>query len=312
MLFGIGRRLLTMIPGGLIVTALLFFSVNGLIGSPAALMLGRDATPQSIVELNTRLGFDRPILEQYLDWIGRALVGDFGRSYTTHQTVAEAILPRLPVTLEIGVSAIVLATLAAIVFSSITTGRAIVRPLATGLAIVGLTLPNFIIGIGLIYLFSVELGWLPTVGWISWSAGVGTHLSHVILPILTLSAYYYGVFTLVYQAEYDAVRRRLFVRVVKAKGLTDWQVSFRHVLPNSILPVITYVGLSLGQLMGGAVVTESLFSIPGIGGLLVDSIVARDFPVMLAIGMIVVITVVVMNTLADVLYTVANPQIRLD
>ena len=301
-----------MIPGGLIVTALLFFSVNGLIGSPAALMLGRDATPQSIVELNTRLGFDRPILEQYLDWIGRALVGDFGRSYTTHQTVAEAILPRLPVTLEIGVSAIVLATLAAIVFSSITTGRAIVRPLATGLAIVGLTLPNFIIGIGLIYLFSVELGWLPTVGWISWSAGVGTHLSHVILPILTLSAYYYGVFTLVYQAEYDAVRRRLFVRVVKAKGLTDWQVSFRHVLPNSILPVITYVGLSLGQLMGGAVVTESLFSIPGIGGLLVDSIVARDFPVMLAIGMIVVITVVVMNTLADVLYTVANPQIRLD
>lgn len=312
MLFGIGRRLLTMIPGGLIVTALLFFSVNGLIGSPAALMLGRDATPQSIVELNTRLGFDRPILEQYLDWIGRALVGDFGRSYTTHQTVAEAILPRLPVTLEIGVSAIVLATLAAIVFSSITTGRAIVRPLATSLAIVGLTLPNFIIGIGLIYLFSVELGWLPTVGWISWSAGVGTHLSHVILPILTLSAYYYGVFTLVYQAEYDAVRRRLFVRVVKAKGLTDWQVSFRHVLPNSILPVITYVGLSLGQLMGGAVVTESLFSIPGIGGLLVDSIVARDFPVMLAIGMIVVITVVVMNTLADVLYTVANPQIRLD
>ena len=301
-----------MIPGGLIVTALLFFSVNGLIGSPAALMLGRDATPQSIVELNTRLGFDRPILEQYLDWIGRALVGDFGRSYTTHQTVAEAILPRLPVTLEIGVSAIVLATLAAIVFSSITTGRAIVRPLATSLAIVGLTLPNFIIGIGLIYLFSVELGWLPTVGWISWSAGVGTHLSHVILPILTLSAYYYGVFTLVYQAEYDAVRRRLFVRVVKAKGLTDWQVSFRHVLPNSILPVITYVGLSLGQLMGGAVVTESLFSIPGIGGLLVDSIVARDFPVMLAIGMIVVITVVVMNTLADVLYTVANPQIRLD
>jgi peptide/nickel transport system permease protein len=312
MLLGIGRQLLSVIPGGIIVTALLFSSVNGLIGSPAALMLGRDATPQAIAELNASLGFDRPILEQYLEWMGRALTGDFGRSYTTHQTVAEAILPRLPVTIEIGVSAIVLATLAAVVFSSITTGRVVVRPLATGLAIVGITVPNFILGLGLIYLFSVELGWLPSVGWIPWSAGIGTHLSHVLLPILTLSAYYYGVFTLVYQAEYDAVRRRLFVRVVKAKGLSERQVSFRHVLPNSILPVITYVGLSLGQLMGGAVVTESLFSIPGIGGLLVDSIVARDFPVMLAIGMIVVITVVVMNTAADVLYTLVNPQIRID
>jgi peptide/nickel transport system permease protein len=312
MLLGIGRRLLSIIPAGIIVTALLFFSINGLIGSPAALMLGNDATPSAVAQLNKQLGFDRPILEQYLDWMERALTGDFGRSYTTHQTVAEAIIPRLPVTFEIGVAAIVIATVAAVLFSSITTGQAVVRPLATGLAIIGITVPNFILGLGLIYLFSIQLAWLPSIGWIPWSAGVGTHIAHVLLPILTLSAYYYGVFTLVYQAEYDAIRRRLFVRVVKAKGLTERQVSFRHVLPNSILPVITYVGLSLGQLMGGAVVTESLFSIPGIGGLLVDSIVSRDFPVMLAIGMIVVITVVIMSTAADVLYSLANPQIRVD
>ncbi|MBM3598032.1 MAG: ABC transporter permease [Alphaproteobacteria bacterium] len=312
MLALVGRRLLTVIPSGLIVTALLFFSVNGLIGSPAELMLGTDATLEAIAELNRQHGFDRPLITQYLEWMGKALTGDFGRSFTTHQTVAEAILPRLPVTLEIGIAAIVLATFAATTFSSVTSARVVVRPMATGLAIVGITLPNFIIGIGLIYLFSVELGWLPSIGWAPWRTGIINHLQHVLLPILTLSAYFYGVFTLVYQAEYDAVRRRLFVRVAKAKGLSERQVSFRHVLPNSILPVITYVGLSLGQLMGGAVVTESLFSIPGIGGLLVDSIVARDYPVMMAIGMIVVITVVVMNTAADIVYTIVNPQIRLD
>jgi peptide/nickel transport system permease protein len=126
------------------------------------------------------------------------------------------------------------------------------------------------------------------------------------MPVITLSAYYYGSFTLVYQAEYDSVRKRLFTRVAKAKGLSEWQVSSRHVLPNSILPVITYVGISLGQLMGGAVVTETLFSIPGIGSLFVDSIMSRDYPVMLAIGMIVIVT------LADLVYVYANPQIRIE
>ncbi|HKX09035.1 MAG TPA: ABC transporter permease, partial [Stellaceae bacterium] len=138
------------------------------------------------------------------------------------------------------------------------------------------------------------------------------HLRHIELPLLTLAAYYYGSFTLIYRAEYDAVTERLFVKVAKAKGLGETAISFRHVLPNAILPVITYVGLSLGQLMGGAVVTESLFSIPGVGSLLVNSIMSRDYPVMLAIGMITIIAVILMNALADALYAVANPQIRLE
>jgi peptide/nickel transport system permease protein len=307
----IGRRLLWAIPSGLLITALLFFSVAGLLGSPAALMLGQDATPQRIAELNTRLGFDRPLVVQYLDWMHGALTGDLGRSYSTNQTVAETILPRLPVTFEVGFLAVLLAVVMAVGINSISTGRAIVRPIATALAVAGITLPNFALGLCLIFLFSVELGWLPSIGWAPWSAGVGTHLRHILLPVVTLSAYYYGSFTLVYRAEFDAVGQRLFVRVARAKGLTERQVSFRHVMPNSILPVITYVGLSLGQLMGGAVVTESMFSIPGIGSLLVDSILSRDYWVMLAIGMITIAAVVVMNSLADALYAVANPQIRL-
>jgi peptide/nickel transport system permease protein len=308
----LSRRILWAIPSALVITALLFFSVAGLLGSPAALMLGQDATPAAIAELNARLGFDRPLIVQYVDWMKGALTGDFGRSYSTHQTVADAILPRLPVTLELGVLAIALATLTAVVINSITTGRRFVRPVATALAVVGITLPNFALGLSLIFMFSVELGWLPSIGWAPWSAGLQTHATHILLPVLTLSAYYYGSFTLIYRAEFDAVRQRLFVRVAKAKGLSDSKVAFRHVLPNAILPVITYVGLSLGQLMGGAVVTESLFSIPGIGSLLVDSILARDYPVMLAIGMITIGAVVFMNALADALYAVANPQIRIN
>ena len=197
------------------------------------------------------------------------------------------------------------------VVNSITTGRRVVRPVATALAVVGITLPNFALGLSLIFMFSVKLGWLPSIGWAPWSAGLEAHAKHFLLPVLTLSAYYYGSLTLIYRAEFDAVRQRLFVTVAKAKGLSESKVSFRHVLPNAILPVITYVGLSLGQLMGGAVVTESLFSIPGVGSLLVNSILARDYPVMLAIGMITIGAVVFMNALADALYAVANPQIRI-
>ena len=311
MLIVLARRLLWAVPSALVITALLFFSVAGLLGSPAALMLGQDATPQSIAELNARMGFDRPLLVQYLEWMSRALTGDLGRSYSIHQSVADAILPRLPVTLELGVLAILLAAVTAVAINSITVGRRGVRLVATALAVAGITLPNFALGLSLIFLFSVKLGWLPSIGWAPWSEGIKTHARHILLPVLTLSAYYYGSLTLIYRAEYDAVRQRLFVRVAKAKGLSDSKVSFRHVLPNAILPVITYVGLSLGQLMGGAVVTESLFSIPGIGSLLVDSILARDYPVMLAIGMITIGAVVFMNALADALYAVANPQIRI-
>lgn len=307
----LARRLLWAIPSAIVITALLFFSVAGLLGSPAALMLGQDATAESIAELNSRLGFDRPLITQYLEWMGNALQGDLGRSYSTNQPVAAIILPRLPVTLEFGLLAILLACLVAVALNSMTFGSRFIRPGATVLAMIGITLPNFALGLSLIFVFSVKLGWFPTIGWAPWSDGVVNHLRHIFLPVLTLSAYYYGSFTLIYRAEYEAVSQRLYVKVAKAKGLGETKVSFKHVMPNAILPVITYLGLSLGQLMGGAVVTEAMFSIPGVGSLLVNSIISRDYPVMLAIGMITIASVVVMNALADALYAVANPQIRL-
>jgi len=312
MLTVIGRRLMWAAPNLILVTALLFFSVASFFGNPAALMLGQDATPQAIADLSHQMGFDRPVIVQYLSWVGDALTGDFGRSYTTHQTVAEMMARSLPVTIELAVLSIVLATVVSVGLNSLTWGERCIRPVVTVLSIVSMTVPNFMLGMCGIFVFSVYLGWLPSVGWVPWSRGLWVHLEHLVLPVVTLSAYYFGAFTLVYRAEYQAVRERLFVRVARAKGLSAHRVSFRHILPNSILPVITYIGISLGQLMGGAVVTETLFSMPGIGKLFVTAILSRDYPVMLAVGMFIIVAVILMNLLADVAYTLINPQIRLN
>jgi peptide/nickel transport system permease protein len=312
MLTVIGRRLLWAAPNLVLVTALLFFSVAGFFGNPAALMLGQDATPQAIADLSHQMGFDRPVAVQYLSWVGHALEGNLGRSYTTHQTVAEMMARCLPVTIELAVLSILLATIVSVGLNSLTWCEGLIRPVVTVLSIIGMTVPNFMLGMCFIFLFSVYLGWLPSVGWVPWSRGLQDHFTHILLPVVTLSAYYFGAFTLVYRAEYQAVQSRLFVRVARAKGLSAHQVSFRHILPNSILPVITYIGISLGQLMGGAVVTETLFSMPGIGNLFVTAILSRDYPVMLAVGMFIIVAVILMNLLADVAYTLINPQIRLN
>lgn len=305
------RRVLLIVPNVFLLTALLFWGVFSLLGSPVGMMLGREASPEAIAELNVLYGFDRPIYEQYARWVWNALQGDFGRSFTTQQSVADAVLPRILVTLELAGLAILVAAVGATVLNSIPVAKWLMVPLNTGLSVIGITVPNFMLGICMIFLFSVWLGWLPTTGWVDWSEGPVKHLKHLIMPVLTLSAFFFGSFSMVYRAEYKAVYRQLFITVARAKGLSEWLVSFKHALPNSILPVITYIGMSMGQMTGGAVVTETVFSIPGLGRLFVSSITGHDFPVMLAIGVIIIVGVVVMNLLADILYTVVNPQIRL-
>lgn len=306
------RRLLLIVPNILLLTFLLFAGVSTFMGSPAAMMLGQDASPAAIAELEARMGFDRPLMVQYFDWITGALQGDLGRSYLTQQPVAAAILPRLPVTLELAFWAIVVAVAGAVLLNSIPFARRLVGSMSTNMAIIGITVPNFMIGIVLIYIFSVELRWLPTTGWSPWSEGVVKHFTHLIMPVLTLAAFYFGSFTLVYRSEYRAIYRQLFIKAARAKGLSETRVSFLHAMPNSVLPVITYVGLSLGQLVGGAVVTETVFSIPGIGRLFVQSIATNDFPVMLGVGMVIIVAVMLMNLIADITYTLVNPKIGMN
>lgn len=312
MLSFIIRRLLLGIPTILAITALLFFSVVTLLGSPATMMLGENATPEAIGALNARHGFDRPAYVQYVDWLTRALQGDFGRSFATQQPVSAAIVPAIPVTLELAFWSLLVAGSLAVVLNSLPIGRHIIAPTVTGLNIVGVTVPNFLLGISLIFLFAVTLGWLPTTGWVPWSEGAAAHLRHLIMPVATLSAYYFGAFSMVFRAEQRDVYRKLYIQVARSKGLSEWKIAFKHAMPNAVLPVVTFIGLAMGQLTGGAVVTETVFSMPGVGRLFVSSIAAHDFPVMLAVSMIVVVSVVVMNILADFVYTLINPQIRLE
>lgn len=306
----IARRVLLMLVIALAVSALLFFAVTKLLGSPAEMMLGQDASPQAIAALNAQYGFNQPAIVQYLHWLGNALRGDLGRSYTTQQSVAAAIALRLPVTLELSFWSIGLAVIAAVASNTIPAMRGRWQGVVTAANLIGITVPNFMLGVSLIFVLSVKLNLLPTTGWVPWSDGVGVHLWHMIMPVLTLSAYYFGTFSIVYRAEYQAVMQRPFIQVARSKGLSEWQVAFHHAAPNAILPVITFLGISIGQLTGGAVVTETIFSMPGIGRLFVSSIESRDFPVMLAVGMLIVVGVVLANLLADIGYGIVNPQIR--
>jgi len=304
------RRIALMLLIAITVSALLFFTVTRFLGSPAEMMLGQDASPKAVAALNAAYGFDRPAVLQYLNWLGGALRGDLGYSYTTRESVGAVIAARFPVTLELSLWSISLAVVAAVVSNTVPMARQQVEPVVIAANLVGITVPNFMLGVSLIFFFSVNLGLLPSTGWAPWSEGISVHLQHMLMPVLTLSAFYFGSFSIVYRAEYQSVIRREFIQVARAKGLGEWSVAFRHAAPNAILPVITFVGISIGQLTGGAVVTETIFSMPGIGRLFVSSIEARDFPVMLAVSMLIVVGVVVMNLLADIGYEVANPQIR--
>lgn len=299
------------IPSVLLMSAVLYFSIGGLLGSPAIFLLGLDATPESIAELNTELGFDRPIYIQYFDWLAHAAAGNLGTSYITKQPVSEMILSRLPVTLEIGLLAILLPATFAIVINTWASGRWYLRFVIDGFAIAGITLPNFIMGTFLIYGLSIYLRVLPSVGWSPWSDGLESHILHIILPVVTLSGYLFGAVTIIYRSELMSVAAQPFARVARAKGASRMRVAFRHVMPNAALPVVTFIGLSLGQMLGGAIVTETLFSIPGLGSLFVEAIMGRDFPLVVAMGTFMISAVLVVNALTDITYTLLHPQIRI-
>lgn len=306
----ITSRIAIMVPNVIFLTFLLFAATTSFLGTPAAIMLGEDASPETIAELNSKLGFDQPLVTRYWDWISNAMSGDFGRSYTTQQPVARMIADALPLTLELALWAVFIGFFGATLINSLTVLRRFFQTFTAAVSIIGITVPNFFLGLLLIYVFSIQLRWLPTTGWSPWSDGAVRHLTYMILPVMTLTAFYFSSFTLVYKAEYEAVRNNLFIRAARSKGLSEARISYRHILPNSILPLITYAGISLGQLVGGAVVTETVFSMPGMGRLLVTAISARDFPVMLAVGMVIIVGVMVLNLLADLTYSIVNPLVR--
>jgi len=306
------RRAAAMLFAILVLTALIFFLMQTTLGDPVVLMLGRDADPATIARLRHDLGFDRPSYVQYLDWLGRLARGDWGRSFRTAQPVLEAISTRLPVTLELTFLSLTLAVGLALALGILAAVRAS-TVLDVGISLLtalGTAMPNFWIAILLILLFALHLHVLPSSGSVPFLDNPLGNLRAMVLPALTLSAAYFSNLARLTRAKMLEALHSDYVRTARAKGMREGRILWMHALKNSLLPGLSVLGVSVSRLFGGAVVTETIFALPGVGILLVDSILSRDFPVVQGVIIVVTIAVFLTNFLVELSYAVVDPRAR--
>jgi peptide/nickel transport system permease protein len=294
-------------------SVLVFLGVRALPGDPARVLAGQEASPEAIAAIRHDYGFDRPLPVQYAQWIGKALTGDFGRSTQDRLPVAHILTERLPVTIELSVLAMIVAVgigVTAGVVAATRRGR-LADHVATGFGLVGLSVPHFWLGILGILLFSVRLHWLPASGYVPFTGDPGGNLERMLLPALVLGT---GFAAVLMRQTRSAMLESLsadYVRTARAKGLPERSVVGVHALRNSLTTVVTVLGLQLGALISGAVVTEQIFVIPGFGKLTVDAVVTRNYPVIQAVVLVTVAGYIAVNLLVDLAYGVLNPRVRL-
>jgi peptide/nickel transport system permease protein len=296
----------------LFLTALVFALMQAVLGDPVVLMLGRDADPATVARLRQDLGFDRPAHVQYLDWLGRLLRGDWGRSFRSGQPVLESIVARLPVTLELTVLSLGLAVVLAVTLGTLAAVRPH-TPVDLGVSVLtalGTAMPNFWIAILLILLFALHLRLLPSSGSVPlWEDPLG-NLRAMLLPALALSAAYFSNLARLTRARMLDALDSDYVRTARAKGMREARVMWVHALRNSLLPLLSVLGVSVSRLFGGAVVTETIFALPGVGVFLVDSILSRDFPVVQGVIIVVTAGVFLTNLLVELSYGLVDPRVR--
>jgi glutathione transport system permease protein len=298
------RRLAGILPVLLVVSLLVFLFIHLLPGDPARLVAGPDATPQDIAAVRTDLGLDRPLPEQYLRFLVHAVRGDFGQSLKNHLPVAEVIGLRFWPTVILTVTAMAWSTLFGLAIGILSAMRRGRWPDYAGmvLAVSGLSFPAFWLGLLMIDLFSVRLHWLPTGGFEGWKS--------LVMPSLSLGLGVAAVMARFSRSAVLDISREDYVRTARAKGLAERVVIGRHVLRNALIPIITMVGLQFGFLLGGSIVVETVFSWPGLGRLLVDSVAYRDYPVLQAEILLFSVEFILINLLVDLAYAAANPEIR--
>jgi peptide/nickel transport system permease protein len=279
-------------------------------GDPTLLMASPDATKEELADLRHNLGFDRPIYIQYLDFASDAVRGDFGTSLRQGQPVFDLVLDRMPATLKLALTSFVLSVLISIPVGiiSATKRNSIWDNLVMGGSLLGQSLPGFFLGIMLIYIFGGKLGWLPSYG--QGDGSLGSSIKHLILPAITLSTFSLARNARLVRSSLLEVLGLDFVRTARSKGLTEQAVMYRHALKNSLIPVVTIFGLEFGTLLGGAVITETVFAWPGIGRLVVLAIQQRDFPVVVGAVTVIATVFVFLNLAVDLLYGVIDPRVR--
>ena len=307
-----GRRLLYLVPV-LLGVALLTFSIASLLpGDLAFVLLGDQATPESLAAVRRDLGLDQPIVLRFFNWLAQVAQGDLGRSFRTGQTVADAIAERLPVSLQLMVLAQIGALAIAIplaIFCAVHQGGRLDR-FATSAAFANLSVPSFLSAIVLIWLFAVKLEWLPATGYVPMGEGVLDNLRSFALPALTLALGEWPVLMRVLRSDMISTLRENYIAMARAKGLTPARILFLHALKPSSLTLVTVTGINIGRLLGGALIVEQRFALPGLGRLLVSSIYARDLIVLQGVVLFVAAGFVVVNLLVDMIYAVLDPRIR--
>ncbi|RKK05910.1 ABC transporter permease subunit [Pseudoroseomonas wenyumeiae] len=307
------RRVGQIIPTLLILSVLIFALQQLMPGDPAVIMAGEErGDPQVLAEIRAELMLDRPLWEQYLAWLGRVLVGDFGFSWRIRLPVAQLILDKLPVTLQLGVMAFIVAVVIGVpmgVISAVWRDRP-ADWAANGIALAGISTPNFWLGIMMILLFSVNLGWLPPSGYVPLSEDWRQSLATTIMPAIVLGTGVAGVLMRHTRAAMLSTLSQDYVRTARAKGVAPVWVILRHALRNALIPVVTLGTIELGRLLAGAVLTEQIFTIPGFGKLIVDAVFNRDYPVVQGVVLATALIFVLLSLLADLLYMAINPRLR--
>ena len=312
MLAYIGRRLLATLPVMAVVAVFVFSMLRLTPGDPAAIIAGAAATSQEIVEIREKLGLDRPIVTQFFIWLGHVLSGDFGESFFYKKQVAELIADRVGPTLALATLTMALSILISVplgVVAAYRQGTWLDR-IVMGFSVLGFSVPVFVIGYVLIYVFSIKLNWLPVQGYQPLAEGFGGFVQRLILPSLALSVIYIALIARITRTSVLEVLGEDYIRTARAKGLTNRVVLMRHALRNAAVPIVTVIGLGIALLIGGVVVTESVFSIPGLGRLTVDAVLARDYPTVQAVILLFSLTYVLINLLVDVAYPLLDPRIR--
>src|SRR2546423_5580868 len=305
------RRLVLMLPVAFLVTVGVFMLIHLTPGDPALIVLGEDRSPQAIAQIHQELGLDRPLYTQYFIWLGRVVHGDWGRSITTHEPVAAAITERLPATVELGFVALIWSLLVAIPLGTTAAVRrgSVADSVATGITVAGVSIPNFFIGIVLIFVLSVTLRLSPFGGYVPFLTDPLESLRHVALPAIALGTAGAAINMRFTRSSMIEVLNHDYIRTARAKGASWRRVVFVHALKNALIPVVTIVGLQIGGIIEGAVVTETVFTWPGVGRLAVESIFNRDYTVVQGIVLIAAFSYMIANLLVDLVYAWLDPRI---
>jgi peptide/nickel transport system permease protein len=308
----LGQRLLQLVPIIFLVSLGAFLLVDLLPGDPVFAILGENATPETIAALREELNLDENVMVRYADWLGNAATGDLGISIRSERPVMTEFLERAPVTAQLAAMAMGISLLLALplgMISAYRAGKAFDRATAAA-SFAFVSIPPFVLGLVLVYLLPIQLGWFKVSGWERLSDGLGANLDHAILPALSLALGELAVYSQLLKADMSATLEEDFVLAAKAKGMPTWHVLFRHALRPSSFSLITLAGVNLGRLLGGTLIVEQLFGLPGVGRLIYQSIPSKDITVIQGSVLILAVTYLLINTLIDLSYSVIDPRVR--